>query len=373
MSNQKEQSSVLFEGRLKQQSLSELFELLAHQEIMGLVVLKRWGSKVEIEVQRGKIFRVEEKPSSSVGELGEMLVHLRMVTPDQVQQAREQQKHTLQPIGQIFERLFGCPRESITLALRVQAVELLYQLFFWKDGKFQVKPLPQISRTSYEPIEIIPFLLDVYPVLNAWPTLRKVLTSSNMLVSRRVDTFPAHRQMEESLAHQLFLLLTEPRTFRELSIFTGEGQFLVGRELVTLMHQGLILIEPPVHQKRQWVELIFGQSFQSFFVWLVMSAFLVALSSFLIFFGPYSPVQSFYFGRPQKLRWVAWEQAFHERRLQHIRYALETFRKLRGRYPEQLAELAKSGLVSKQILRCVGKKPYYYERMEQRYFLSVVM
>ena len=360
---------ILFQGAFRERPLTEVFELLAHQEITGLLVAERAQVKLEVEVHKGSIVRVSEKPLSSVGTLGEMLMHLGEVTPAQVEQALGQQKRTMQPMGEILHRLFQCSAESISNVLRVQSIECLYNAFMWKRGSYQVESIETPPMVRFEPIDIQSLLLDAIPALNSWSEVKKVLHSSNMVIQRQVNVFPNWEDADYSnLSHQIFELIEYPMTFREISILTGEGQFVVGREILRLLHRGIVSIELP-RNRRSLSSLLLGSSVQSFFVWAFMSVFLIGVTSFFLIFAAYSPLQWFRWGWPYQTKYVHWSQFHNQWRMRRIHYALDVFVRVKGYYPKELTQLVELGLLSPRNLYSYRQKTFLYQRTPEGYKL----
>ncbi|MCB9639515.1 MAG: DUF4388 domain-containing protein [Myxococcales bacterium] len=366
------ESVVIMEGSLKERPVTELFGLLARQQQTGMLTLKRWGKQATIEWHRGKVMHVRETPMPSSGSLGEMLLHIHAINPVQLEQALLQQERTLAPLGQILQRLFQCDPRLIRRALHVQSIEMLYSFFFWKSGRYILESrIEQQGLRSYDPIDVESLTLNAIPVVDSWPAVQKILYSSQVVLRRQVQIFPSWEEDGySSLARELFELLEKERTFRELSILSGEGQYVAGRELWRLIQGGVVRVEPPRKTPRQYALLLLGAPVSQFAVWLIVSALLVGGGSFLLAFAPQSPLQYLRTGSRYSVASAQWLQTQHRWRSQRIRRALEIFRISTGAYPTQLGQLAKEGLIQKAMLYYPNSDEYYYRRLESgRYVL----
>ena len=364
--------AVIMEGSLKERPVTELFSLLARQQQTGTLHLKRWRHEATIEWYQGKIMYVSERPAPSSGNLGEMLLHVGAVTPSQLEQALVQQERTMAPLGEILRRLFQCDPRMIRHVLRVQALEMLYSFFFWRSGSFRLEgSLQRQGLQGFDPIDIEALLLNAIPVVDSWDAVQKVLYSSQMILKRQVQIFPSWEEDGYSVvARDLFGLLDRDRTFRELSILSGEGQYLVGRELCRLIHGGVVRVEPPRTTPRQYALLFFGAPLGQFAVWLIVSALLVGGGSFLLAFAPQSPLQYLRSGARHRIADAAWLHEQHRWRKYRIQRALENYRLSVGYYPQRLDQLVKEGIVQESFLRYPGSGEYFYRRLEDgRYLL----
>ncbi len=367
-----QESVVIMEGSLKSRPVTELFGLLARQQQTGTLTLKRWGKQAIIEWHRGKVMYVAERPMSSSGSLGEMLLHVGAITPVQLEQALLQQARTMAPLGQILQRLFQCDPKTIRLVLRVQSMEMLYSFFFWRSGRYVLESrIEQHGLRSYDPIDVESLALHAIPVMDSWPAVQKVLYSSQVILKRQVQIFPSWEEDGYSqTARDLFELLEHERTFRELAILSGEGQYVTGRELWRLIQGGVIRVEPPRKTPRQYALLLLGAPLSQFAVWLIVSALLVGGGSFLLAFAPQSPLQYLRTGPRYSVASARWLETQHRWRLQRISRALEVFHLSNGTYPAQLTQLAKEGLIQRALLHYPNSGEYSYKRLENgRYLL----
>ncbi|GEM_PF-1746820 len=369
--NQQE-SVIIMEGSLKNRPVTELFGLLARQQQTGTLTLKRWGKQAIVEWHRGKVMYVAERPVPSSGSLGEMLLHVGAITPVQLEQALLQQARTMAPLGQILQRLFQCDPKTIRLVLRVQSLEMLYSFFFWRSGRYVLESrIEQHGLRSYDPIDAESLTLHAIPVMDSWAAVQKVLYSSQVILKRQVQIFPSWEEDGYSqTARDLFELLEHERTFREIAILSGEGQYVAGRELWRLIQGGVIRVEPPRKTPRQYAQLLLGAPLGQFAVWLIVSALLVGGGSFLLAFAPQSPLQYLRIGPRHSVASAQWLDTQHQWRYQRILRALDVFYLSNGTYPAQLGQLVKEGLIQREMLHYPNSGEYDYKRLENgRYVL----
>jgi hypothetical protein len=192
-----------------------------------------------------------------------------------------------------------------------------------------------------------------------------------VILKRQVQIFPSWEEDGYSqTARDLFELLEHERTFRELAILSGEGQYVTGRELWRLIQGGVIRVEPPRKTPRQYALLLLGAPLSQFAVWLIVSALLVGGGSFLLAFAPQSPLQYLRTGPRYSVASARWLETQHRWRLQRISRALEVFHLSNGTYPAQLTQLAKEGLIQRALLHYPNSGEYSYKRLENgRYLL----
>lgn len=124
-------------------SVSDLLQFLAIGKKTGLLKLSR------AKVAKGIYFEdgiIVGSSTNDPGEyLGQMLLHYGHINESQLQAAMEAQRNEGGRLGQILIRQGVLAEEEVKKVLEVRTLEIIYDLFIWKEGHFDFcveDPLP---------------------------------------------------------------------------------------------------------------------------------------------------------------------------------------------------------------------------------------
>lgn len=361
-------------GTLKQLPFAEVLLEVAEKQGTGLLVFSHKRNKVEIDWSNGRIIHVVQRPSPVAGNLGDMLVEIGEITTNQLTQAINQQRRSLSPLGQILIKLFGCDPRKIRQALRVQAIETLYDMFSWKHGDFTFTHgiVDRKSTNSFDPIDPKVFLREAIPALDVWSKVISTLKSPYLRIQSVGESLPNVGEFSRNEEILFAELQHKEQTFRELSITSGMGQFVVGHCLLHLLEERLIFLREPEKSGIVWSRLLLGGSAMDFAVWVLAMTLLVGAGTYLLAFAPYSPLRMIQPRYHYTLANPHWPQKVNEWRFRRIRNALEMYRTQHGTYPVSLRVLQKDGWVPEGLLYSPKGEPYsYHKRGKSSYRLRV--
>lgn len=358
-------------GTLKQLPFAEVLLEVAQKKGTGTLVFEARRKKVEIDWLQGRIMQVSQKPTPASGNLGDMLVEIGEITTNQLAQAITQQRKSLSPLGRILIQLFRCDAMKIRLALRVQAVETLYEMFSWKDATFTfTHTIIDRKPNTFEPIDVHEFLAEAIPALDVWPEVRKKLHSPYLRVQSVGSSLPDDGQYSPSEQKVFTAIQLKEHTFRELSIVTGLGQFVVGRCLLRLLSERLIYLREVEKASVAWGRLLLGGSILDFSVWVLAMTLLVGAGTYLLAFAPYSPLRILQPRYRYRMVNPKWPQQVNRWRMERIRTALETYRMQSGQYPQTLKALEKKGWLSSSVLHSLDGRMFVYRIRRNTYYLG---
>ncbi len=343
---------MAIQGSLKERSLFELLSSLPKENRSGELTLKRGRKRIVIGWIDNQIVHAVEQPMPKENSLGELLVLMGKIDRVQLNQALKQQRLNLAPLGELLIKLFNCHYTDIQLALRVQAIEILYEGLFWIRGEysFEAKPI-QRSNNHFEPIDISEFLETAFPIIEARPQLEKLFSSPELRVEALGDSLPSGLSLTEGERHLFELLKERPYRFGELAVVSGLGRLPTAYGLYNLYQNQLLVIKPPEKKKIDFTQLFLGSTVTEFFTWIVGTILIAAIASYLLLFAPYSPLQRRDFGRLVPVTHPHWEDISDHWRKKHIEFAIQVYYLLHRRYPPTLHALVKSKLIAPEFIR----------------------
>lgn len=356
-------------GSIKERPTLDLLASMAREKTSGILSLSKGKEGIQVHWSLGKIVQVTPSPSPKQGNLGQMMIDIGQISSNQLEQALQQQRRSLAPLGDILVRVFHCDRQQILRVLRVQAIERLYVTFFWKSGDYSFESKPITAPVEhFEPIEIEALVQEAVPVLSLWPKARKRFHSPQLEIEAIGPSLPAGLALG-GLEQKVFsFLATGLFRFRELSILSGLGQFPTACALQKLQEHQLIIVRSPQQKRFSWLPLLLGSSLLEFFVWLLVMGMLVGAGTYLLAFAPYSPMSLLQPTRSVSVTAPGWEQSVETWRLQRIRTALRLHHIQWGHYPSQLHVFYELGWLAAEHLLSTTGKPFFYQRVDPHHY-----
>jgi len=145
-----------YSGNIQNTPLSELLRNLQLSKVTGTLTLQRNGEEKSIYVRDGNI--VFASSNLSADRLGYILINAGKLTHEQMEAALKLKGATHKQFGAIVVELgFITPKELFD-GLKLQVKEIIYSLFRWEEGRFQMTPgkLPdQTIPLVLDPIDLI--------------------------------------------------------------------------------------------------------------------------------------------------------------------------------------------------------------------------
>ncbi len=172
-------------GRIEDFNISEIIQLIGQQSKTGMLTARKKSKEVRVFFVNGNVVRVEPDRSEHNMLMGEMLIASGKLTREELEAALEEQKGTVQYIGEILLRRKLVTKEDIHKVVQTQIYETIYELFRWKEGTFEFEP-----REKSEYLKILPslspeqLLLNVSWMVDEWREIEKTIPTMNMVFEK---------------------------------------------------------------------------------------------------------------------------------------------------------------------------------------------
>ncbi|MDZ7814704.1 MAG: DUF4388 domain-containing protein [Planctomycetota bacterium] len=127
-----------FKGDLTTFNLANIFQTLSMNRQTGTLSIfnEEEASEANVYFQEGTIRQVSTSDSRKL-RLGEVLLRMRLISAEELEQALATQRTTREKLGDILVRSGFISEEKITDALRFQQEETIYELFTWDGALFE--------------------------------------------------------------------------------------------------------------------------------------------------------------------------------------------------------------------------------------------
>jgi hypothetical protein len=122
-------------GNIKEHDLTEVLMLLQEQKATGSLVLQKDEIIKSIHLKEGNI--VYASSNLPGDRLGELLLQMGKITPEQFNRSVELLKETGKQQGAIMVEENYITAKELFEGLKHQVREIIYSLFLWEDGRYQ--------------------------------------------------------------------------------------------------------------------------------------------------------------------------------------------------------------------------------------------
>lgn len=183
-------------GTLHTMDLSEVLQWLANGSKSGMLTLERDRLSKKIGFVSGRIVSVESNDPSE--HIGQYLLAYGKIDAETLKRAFTTQEKVGLRLGEILVQVNLIRKEDLDDMLRIQVVEIIYNLFLWEDGNFRFDDLnvPRAESLALDPSGII--MEGVYR-FDEWKRYREIFPTDDMTVIALPAWVPASDE-EKQLA-----------------------------------------------------------------------------------------------------------------------------------------------------------------------------
>src|SRR5690606_6088996 len=177
---------MALQGTLKDFGIGDILQLIGQQQKTGVLHLKARDQDVNVIFKDGGIVRTESSTRRKKDLIGTMLVRAELITDVQLQKALEQQKRTLQRLGDVLVGMNLISTDRFRHMVQLQINETLYGLFLWKSGTYNFEQ----GEVEYDPDAVAPLraesvLMEGFRRVDEWPLIRKTIHSETLSLDRK--------------------------------------------------------------------------------------------------------------------------------------------------------------------------------------------
>jgi hypothetical protein len=247
-------------GKIEDFNIAEIIQLIGQQSKTGMLTVRKNNKEVRVFFVNGNVVRVEPDRSERRMLMGEMLITSGKLTREQLESALEEQKGTVQYIGEILLKRKLVTKEDIQKVVQTQIYETIYELFRWKEGGFEFE-----TREKSAYLKILPslspeqLLLNVSWMVDEWREIEKTIPTMNVVFEKLPDTPTAlvdSEDDERGLTYNqkiIFDLVDGVKTVREIVEKSLMGRFDTCSILSDLLQMGYIrkarIEKAPLYQR----------------------------------------------------------------------------------------------------------------------------
>jgi hypothetical protein len=293
-------------------------------------------------------------PSESEEEpvLAGKLIRGGLISPEDWKKAYEQHKESLLGIEKVLLQSEMVRKEDLTAALRLLTFDTIYGLFKWKGGTFRFENRPVSYDPEFvEPLQSEYLLLDVLRMVDEWPMIAERLPDFDVVPHKATPLATLDvlngTPWEKNRSFQMeviYDLIDGRRSVREIIARSFVEEFETCKILLLMIDAGLI--EPTataIPQKEK------KKRFQVTRTLANPGAYLLAgVLTLLLFLGLITTrLSHFPLSQKEVQGWQVFQDSLKKVQEAKIKNAREVFFLEKNRYPKDIDEMAKEGLLNR--------------------------
>jgi len=361
---------MALEGKIVDFGVADILQLISQQQKTGVLIVEREKESVEILFWNGMILTAYSGMQSEKEHLGRKLVKAGFISEQQLQRASEVQEEKFKHLGEILVDLGMVNKEILDQVLHNQIYDTVSELFQWKDGSYAFNPRAvDFNEKIFSPLGLEHIILDVLRMVDEWPDIIRKIPSLDIVFSKSDRSFSEGE--EETLSHEQKIvceLVDGKSSVQDIIDKSLLGKFSALKSLMELFDAGYIKIihkRKPVTIERKRSKFKIEERF------LIMGCYgvLALLVIVLLLFSP-PDMKSTFSLFSDNIRFTAVDlPCLKQKRLQMIKNALQIYFWEKGRYPEDLKELASVEILGKDEIKNIKGELYYYKSRGNSYQL----
>jgi hypothetical protein len=222
------------QGSIKDFSVADILQLLSQQQKTGVLIVQNDKKTAEVYFSNGEVVEVKTPNDDDI--LGAMLVKSKTVTEDQLKQAREIQKNSIEHVCSILLRQGPLNREHYEHIITTYSYEVFYEILQWRSGTYQFVVEKTASHSSVVLPGLESILLDVLRMIDEWPEIKKMIRSFDMIFDNNYSVLEDLDADEERIC----ALVDGRRSVQDIIDAGLLGSFYTCKALVQLLERGAI-------------------------------------------------------------------------------------------------------------------------------------
>jgi hypothetical protein len=238
-------------GNLRDFALHDFLYLVDRGYKTGSLMLNRPSTDdaAHLYFDKGKLLSVVRPQRRE--RLGELLIRLGKITPQQLAQALQtQQMNNAKPLGQILVDQGVIGQRELQMCIQQQIEETVYELFAWRDGEFKFqagqKPAPDDVQ-SLVPLPVENLIMEGVRRVDEMSRIKERIPSNDMIV-RFVDR-PQEKAANINMTAdewRIFARINGRSSINEIAEKIGLTSYQVSHIVFGFITAGLVEVQRPV-------------------------------------------------------------------------------------------------------------------------------
>jgi hypothetical protein len=354
-------SSAGLSGRLSDFGIADVFQLIGQQRKTGALELRNGASCAQLAFDRGLVVSagVTTGRADELDPLADRLIRCGHLTRERADEAVAAARASAQTFAKTLVARGWLTEAAVRDALDLVTRDAIFDVLRWQSGTFDFHA--QTIDHDRDPAELLgaeQILMDGLRMVDEWHSFVQWVPSDHGVFTRTSESFDAAGDAGRVLALiDGRLSVRRVIDLARLSTFDGMRIFSELRKAgaISVVASG----SEPNAGERVHAVAIGSLALRRAAAALVPLAALAAVAWWTAAATPSAPPadQPIVRGTLATLR--------EDYAVRAVRNALEAYRLTHGRWPDQLDELAREGLIAPETLATLGGRAYYSVRRDQ--------
>jgi len=229
---------MALEGSLKEFSLADILQLLFFQKKTGSLELTGRFDKIRLLFHEGNIVGAESRKRDAENRLGRVLVKRGIITSEQVETVIAKQREEGGKFGSVLVREGFATPDEIKDVITFQITETLVQLFSWKEGRYEFKPMRiPIDREIGVELNTEHFLMEGVRLVDEWSEIKDKINIDTVFLPQQVRNLVELSEEEQ----RVMQAVDGENDVGTIADITGIDSFQVSVLLLGLKDKGLVV------------------------------------------------------------------------------------------------------------------------------------
>ena len=230
------------EGDLRSLNLSSVLQLVAQENLSGVLRLKKRGEIADIGVQEGLVTGAFYERGERSERLESYLVKSGIIGKNVFELVEEIHNETKRPIMNIIIEDHYLSVEEVERIIMFKIQEVFDELFTWEEGEFKFEQGSVVYPKSMIKIRMNTnkLIIEAARRFDEWPRIKKAIASGD-IVYKKVDR-PELKLKPAEDEERILTLLDGRRNVDELIEISGLGRFRTYSCMYHLLSSGQIEI-----------------------------------------------------------------------------------------------------------------------------------
>jgi DNA-binding response OmpR family regulator len=168
-----------FSGAIEALPIGEVFQMVALQNLTGLMEIEGPGLTARVFLSQGKIDLSRLDGGDGNFRLGKYLVQHDLASPQDIERLVETPEPGGPPLGERLIKLGLISREDLRQALQHQATDIFYEVLRWTRGMYRFRPhvQPAEATAAALAIPVSGLLMEGYRRVDEWRLVEREIRS----------------------------------------------------------------------------------------------------------------------------------------------------------------------------------------------------
>ena len=361
--------SVGLSGKLEDFGIADVFQLIGQQRKTGILELTGSSTRVQLVFDNGLV--VSAAPTSArasdADPLGDKLVSCGLLTRERADEADAACRSSAQTVARSIVERGWLRAEQVDRVEDLLTRDTIFDILRWKRGSFDFRA--QHVTHEKDPSALLgaeQILMDGLRMVDEWNSIQQMVPSGETVFQRvgRIESYHEHAEdvppAQVEHAERMFELIDGRLSIQRVIDLSLLGKFEGGRAVADLHRAGVIKKLDPegVRQMRKHFRAP-GSAAASVRQGVAVILPLLLLCTAAVLAWPDARAAAPAGGAVFSIEQTALGKAREAYATRRIRNAIEAYRLTEGRWPSQLGELEKRGLVEREALAAPAGRPYY--------------